>query len=105
MENDLGKIPEWHFDLIARVIPGMCLIGIYLIDNAELFRSFATVIFGLVFAYVLGFCIEGLAEIVIDRCIWSRLVAKRPPWMRHMRSIRRQWCWRKKGSRNLFEHF
>lgn len=74
MNDDLEKFPELFYDVTARIVPGAFLLGIYSIHDDKSFQGIGTLFFGLVFAYVLGYCVAIIAGLIIDRFIWHLLL-------------------------------
>jgi hypothetical protein len=62
LEDHVSKIPYVFYDIIARIVPGMFIVGIYMAHDEERFKSIGSAIFGIVFAYVLGFCFNVISK-------------------------------------------
>lgn len=100
MNDEVEKIPELFYDVIARIVPGMSVLGLYAIHDAQRFQTIGSVLFGLVFGYLLGHCLELISGLFVDRFLWHpflRIMQRRGKLM-EIWPQDRLWAWIKEPS-------
>ena len=65
------KIPELHYDVIARMIPGMLALAVYIGHLKPFPTDFASLVVLAALSYVVGFAVEQLANHALDLRIWN----------------------------------
>jgi hypothetical protein len=77
MDEIPEKIPELYFDVIARLVPGAVILGIYTIHDNKLSEGLGTLFFGIVFSYALGYLLEISSATLIDFHFLNRFLPGR----------------------------
>jgi hypothetical protein len=75
-EKAIENIPEVYFDIIARLVPGAVVIGLYLMHDHKSIDGLGEAFFGLVFSYALGLFLETISGLVIENYVWQPLLKK-----------------------------
>ena len=60
-------LPEFHFDVLARVVPGVLTVALYGWEKTQLTSSFASVSLVLVLGYVIGITIDVLSDMILGK--------------------------------------
>ncbi|MFA6546909.1 MAG: hypothetical protein WCS99_21005 [Limisphaerales bacterium] len=77
MDEIPEKIPELQFDVIARLVPGAAVLGIYTIHDNKLSEGLGTLFFGIVFSYLLGYLLELTSATLIEYHFLNSFLIKR----------------------------
>ena len=73
MSDPTSRVPELHFDLLARVIPGALTLAFYLGHRSDLLSSVGNVALGMIAAYAVGFTIHLIALPLFCYLLFDRL--------------------------------